>query len=173
MGLLKKSAPSVPDATEDRLQAIERDIKYRQYSPKAAAIVEDNDRRTAEHIRAMDERMDRLKVSEAQKADLLKRTTADLLKRGILGVAIDGKKITTNDGLKCPDCGSTINEFVIIVETMTKMWTGSGGNYNAMVIRDARSPLSAFMGMPFTVHGASCRSCGTSHRVMAQINVIE
>jgi len=172
MGLLKKEPAPTTSTTEDRLRTIEREIKYKGYSPKAAAIIEENDRRMDEHLRGIDERAERMKATAKQKADLLNSTTNDLLKRGNLKITINGKKITSRDGLKCSECGSTINDAVLLSDTMTQMWIGSGGNFNALAIRNARGPLSAFMGMPFAAHGASCRSCGTDHEIRIQLSVM-
>jgi hypothetical protein len=157
------------------MQDLESQVKYNGYPPKARAIVEANDRRDAEQARARDAAYLLRAETQEKREQLIWDTAKDMFESGHLKVLVDGKQVTAlhnNRTIKCPECGIPLAEMEIMVYAIVKRFMSAGGDINALVIRDARGPLSAHVGMPCVFSGAKCRACGSGFQIFIQGSLI-
>lgn len=172
----KKESETVKDEeTIARIKDLEGQIKYRGYTPAARAIVEANDERDRLQEERRQEGIRQAAEEGVRKHKRMIEAGRELMANGNLKIRLDGqivKDLPESLTLTCPNCGQNLNESGTIIQTLIDKWQSCNGSPDDLCIRDARSPLSLFVGLPFVNHPVSCQICGSSHRLLAQLSVI-
>ena len=186
MSLLKRAQPAQPDpvtlpatpapsAMEARMNELELQIKYPKTPAESLKILAANEKRDAKQRAGEDEHMIRVAAAHERREQHIRDTAKELLKNGNLKIMVDGVQVhTLNDqnALTCPDCGTVLQDTGILIYTLSERWIAAGGDVNRLAIRDARGPLSQYVGMPCIFTPSTCRACRSSHQILIQLCLI-